>query len=348
MDASSVLATCLQGEPEHPVPRLGERAHLVYPPKGDGLGVTVSTNPCGEATFTVAVPMAETQALAVQARRVVAGTGHADGQEAEALVGEAVRRALLWAAVLRTGVFPFLAPTLLPVTPLDGGDTYAFQARVLLRPAAGLTDCGPVQVAVPEAAAVTEWDVHERISGLLGGEVPWSEVGAPRPGSAHGRMRDEVRGLLEREAQEGREAAFAEACVDELATRLDSVPPQRCVELLRDKMANDFACGVVDGGTSWEEYTNAPDFDLEGFKAEMTSAALLSLRRGMALDAYADHRGIALTEAEVRDAAESVAPGSGDEVLDGMFRSGQLPQLCESLRRAKAVEDLAGRAVRLG
>ena len=99
---------------------------------------------------------------------------------------------------------------------------------------------------------------------------------------------------------------------------------------MRDEMANRFAANVEAGGTTWQAYTADPSFDMERFKAQMTASALTALRRGLALDALAEHLGIEVTEADILAAVLPMSgPGQQQVAAQAMFDSGQLPQLCE-------------------
>ncbi len=349
MDATKVLQDYVKNDFEHPIPAAGDVVHLVYPPRLNSVGVTVKTDADGTALFTIVVPAAEMEeglrdvggalvrslggdpllpgALEDARRRL--------GDEAYAArIGNMVRLYFLSVAMMRTGVFPFLSPTILASGPVRPGNDYLYQARMLLRPRAELSDYGPLAVTLPTRPAVSEHDVDDRLSGMMGGDVPWDEV-TERPGSSYARTREQVRGRLADE----REASWADAatkvCADRLAARLTSVPPTRHVELLRDEMANSYAQGLVDNGTDWDTYVRSADYDEESFKASMTQAALKSLREGMALDAMADHVGLWVTEAEVMAAVTMMAPGHEREALRAMLQTAQLPQLCETTRRIK-------------
>ncbi len=361
MDTAKILHDYLYEQPEHPVPHAGDVVHLVYPPRPGDIGVVVNTAADDVATFTIAVP-AElmTEAVNDACAALVRSTGgsassagtvaalrESMGERAfDERIGNMVRLQFLSVAVMRTRVLPFLAPRILSSGAYRDGHDYSFQAQVTLRPSAELTDYSPARVSLPEPVEVSDRDVNGRIGELMGGEVPWEQVGEAQPGSSLARMRDEVRGQLEAKARDEWRNACAEACADALAPRLTKTPPTRHVEMLREVMANDYAADIVDGGQDWDEYVARPEFDMEEFKARMTEMALTSLRRGMVLDAVAERAGVTLSEAEVRDAVGLVARGHEDEALDGMLRTCQLPQLLESTLRIKAGDLIVRQALR--
>lgn len=358
MDASAILHDYLYNEPEHPVPHTGEVVHLVYPPKEGTVGVTVVTAPDNTAVFTVVVPAADLAAAVAESRMAAArsmggaqtpgaieGVRRQVGEEAfDARVGNMARLYFLSVAMMRTHIFPFLAPEILPSPSFVPGRDYAFQARMLLRPQAGLGSYDPVHVKLPEKPQVSDRDVDNQMNLMMGGDVPWDEVDAIA-NPAYAQMRQQVRERMEAEQLDAWSDRAIEACEETLSSRLDTVPPQRHIELLRNQMANSFAAGVEREGTSWEDYTASPDYSEEEFKAACTANALRSLRHGMALDAMADHLGLIVTEDEVMSAVSEVAPGHEREALQGMLQTGQLPQLCETTRRIKCGNFLLNHAV---
>ncbi len=348
MDASAILHNYIDGEPEHPVPHVGDIVHLVYPPREGTVGVTVMTSPDDTATLTVVVPASELPEVLEMAQAAAArgiggpqqsitvdeARGRVGAQAFDARVGQLVRTAFFAVATMRTRILPFLVPDYLPAGPFVPGRDYAFQVRVTLRPAASLSSYEPAHPELPSKHQVSDLEVDNRLSEMIGGSIPWDRADV-KGGDAYKRASASVRQQLEREADASWHDAATNACVDALAARLDTVPPRRHVEMLRDRIANDFAAEVEREGTKWEDYIDKPGFSLEDFKTQCTESAMRSLRRGMVLDAVALHLGLAVTEDEVMAAVTEMAPGHEGEALQGLLASGQLPQLCETTLRVK-------------
>lgn len=344
--------------PEHPVPYAGDVVNLVYDARGP-VGVTISSDAKGFATMQVTASAAEVEHSMELARRVLVRSCGKDPEDPAAL-GEAraqigpmafadqvnalTNQRLFSLACLRTRVFPFLAPTYLPCEPSRAGREHTFGVRFRLRPHSGLTSYEPAELAFPERPAVTDEQIDERLQQVMGGQVRWGEV----PDEARGaleKLRGQVREQLEREGEGAYMGTVADACADALADRLESQPTILYVELLRDQMANQFAANVEAGGTKWSDFIADPDFNMDEFKEAMTQAALSSLRRGMVYDAVADHEGLEVDEDDVLAAVAPMAPGHEREAAQAMLDSGQLGQLIEVSRRAKAGDWIAGRAV---
>lgn len=311
------LRALINASPENPVPFAGDVCRLSYAPGADMVGVDVKADEDGMCLMTVVAPAPLVTRTLAQAKRALARSLGVD-VSAEGFEGQAraklgtdgyfarlaamVRQPLLSLAVLRTQVYPFLAPEQLSGNLPQAGEDFAFQVRFLLRPRGELGSCEAVEMALPPAG-------------------PQRDARAPE---------------------------LLDALTDALAERLVSQPSERHVLMLAEEMANRFAENVEAGGTRWEEYVAKPGFSMEAFKRQMTEGARTSLRRGMALDALAAHLGVVVEDADLMAVASKVAAGFERTAIDAMLQSGQLPQLCEVCRRAKAREWLMSTAVRPG
>lgn len=350
MDASKLLRDYLNNRPEHPVPYAGDIVQLTYPPKDGTVGVALSTRSDLVALFTVTVPAGELPDEMALAERAVARSAglEADAPDAVASaraklgdavfderVGSLARLAFLSAAMLRTGVFPFLSSEILTNGPIPPGEDYTFQARMVLRPSARLSDAKAPAVARPKVDEVTEDDIDFRMNQIVGGNIPWNMVSPERSESLTA-LRAQVREAIEAERDAARRDAITSAAADELARRLDREAPNVHIELLRDSMANSFASDLVANGVDWDAYSTSPGFSMADFKTSMTMNAITSIRRGMALDALAEAVGIKLDVDDVIGAVGQIAPGSQPDSLDDMLLTGQIPQLIEVSRRLKA------------
>lgn len=345
--------------PEHKVPYAGDVVRLDYDPARGPVGVRVESDALGFAVFTVTVPEDEAMRSMDLARRALVRSTGNDPDDPQSVsrargrmgamafadgVNRFARQRMFSLAVMRTRILPFLAPQYLSADGPRPGHDYTFQVRVRLRPRARLTSYGPVEVVFPARPEVGEHDVDVRLSAMMGGDVRWDQVpDDARP--AFDGLRARAREQLEAERETAWRGMLADACSDVLADRLAAAPDRRYVELLRDEMANRFAAGVEADGTPWDRYIAAPDFDMEGFRASMTRNAEEALRRGLALDAMADHENIQLDEDDVLAAVALVSQGRDREAAQAMLDGGQLPQLCEVARRAKTSEWVASRAV---
>ena len=350
MNAAKILHTYLTQELEHPVPFAGDIVHLEYPPKENSVGVTVDTRSNFIATFTITVPASELEPTIENAKLAIVrnlGFNAKDPASIDAArkkLGDKafeehtenmVRLAFLSTAMMRTGVFAFLSPEILPSKPIKLGEDYIFQAQMTLRPRSGLTSTKAPAIKKPAKPEITNQAINERMNQMIGGNVPWDMVSSDKSESVE-KLRSQMRDLISAENESQWHEEVVNLCLDEMVKRLTEEVPYKHIELLRDNMANSYASNLVSNGVDWDAYIASPGFNLNDFKQQMTMNAISALNRGMALDALAEALKIKLTEDDILGAAGQVAPGHEAEAIQGMLQTGQLPQLCEVTKRIKA------------
>lgn len=301
------LKRLINASPERPVPAAGDVARLSWAPGPDTVAVDLASEADGTALFTVHVPATlATNTLKNAMAALLRGMGIDPAQpgaaaQARTKMGDAAFGQQL-GLMIRQPLFS-LAVMRTQVLPF-----LAPQHVGLDLPLEGEDFTFQTRCLLRPRAELTSYEPVE--------------VAVP----ADAKERDE------------QAAELLDRCADALATRLTAEPPAAYVDLLRNEMANRFAENVEREGTSWETYIAAPDFSMDAFKAQMTESARTSLRRGMALDALAEHLGVVVEESDLLAVAGQVATGYERVALDAMLNSGQLPQLCEVSRRGKAQE----------
>lgn len=361
MSTTATLHDLMAIRPEHPAPHPGNVVHLSYPAIDGSVAVEVQTDPAGYARFTVNAPAAEAdRSLDVSRRAVTRMTGNdpdaPDGVErARASMGRTAfdanvellaRQRLLSLAVMRTGIFPFLQPEYPAGDKLEPGRDFAFEATFRLRPFSDLTGYDPVELSFPPKPKASERQIEDRLSQLMGGQIRWLEVPEDALKGLE-KIRATVREQVEKELENEWYSQLMTACSDVLCERLVTQPRVQYIAALRDELASRYATAVEAGGQRWNDYIATPGFDLDVFKEQMTSEALVALRRGLALDAVAEHEGIVLTDGDIMECLTGIAPGNEVQAAQTMIDNGQLPQLVESARRAKAGDWVASRAIDL-
>ena len=351
----------IEQKPEHPLPAPGDVVHLEYPLEAGPVGVVVETDKDGFALLTVTAP-AEEVAYSIEAARkaLVRSVGLAP-EDPESLgkarekygamafadrVASLATQRLFSLAVLRTRILPFLAPQYqCPEKPQAGKD-YTFQVRFRLRPRGVLSSYEPVELAFPPAEPVTEEEIDQRLASFMG-NIQWSMV-PDEAKPALEKLRGQIREQLATEHEAMKVNAVAGLCGEELAKRLVGELPAGYVELLRDEMAAQLAGQVEAQGMKWAEFIAQPDFDMDEFKATMTCNAEMSLKCGLAIDALAEHEGIALDLGDIYAVLGPMAAGNEAEAARAMLDGGQLPQVIEVAIRAKTADWAARHAVDTG
>lgn len=301
--------------PEHPVPHAGDAVRLAYGPAFGLERVEVSSTPDGAAVVSVLASAQETaRSMDLARRALVRGCGGNPDDPTALDAARARMGAMDFADTVNSLAKQRLFTLALVVTGIRPFLTPLFRRD---------------EVPLPERTFAFEAHIDLRPSSEL---ASWEPAHVAVPDSTGDAWHD----------------AMADACTDDLAARLVAQPAERYVELLRDRIANEYAARLEAGGESWEEHTAQPDFSMDAFKVEMTEQARTALRRGLVLDAVAAHEGITLDEGDLLAAAGTVARGGEQAALDAMLDSGQLLRLCEVALRAKATDWLVATAVNEG
>ncbi len=365
MSTSAVtLGQLLAIKPEHEVPGPGDIVDYTYPKAYEGgelpVGVRVTTDVAGIATFAVDADAQEVQYSMEAARKALVRSTGNDPDKPESL-GRAratfgaqafaenvvflTKQRLLCLASMRTGILPFLAPDYPKGdAPVEGRD-FSFVARVRLRPRGTVEDFSPVELAFPAKPEVTDKEIDKFIGQMMGGVINMDAVPEEAKAGME-RLRGQAREACEKKRDNEWWGTLMDAVGEKFAdTRLAGKPGVRYVTQLAELMANQLAEQIERSGRTWDDFTKDPEFDMEQFKASMMANAELSLRRGLALDCVSAHEGLELSEDDVLACLGPVAHGTEAIAAQAMIDNGQLTQVIEVALRAKASDWLAQRAV---
>lgn len=159
-------------------------------------------------------------------------------------------------------------------------------------------------------------------------------------------LRSRIRTSLEREADAVYREQVMALTAEKLAERLMGEPDERYVEKMRDELVSQFIEGLARQGIDYEQYLSQPGFDRQAWEDEMSKAASMSLRRGLALDSLADHLDINIDEGDIAKVVSQMAPGREEEALQGLVESGQMPRMCEVALRLRANEWLVDQVLK--
>ena len=363
LDAGKILHDHLYGRPEHPVPDGTRVADLEYAPREGSVGVRAQSAGDGIVRLTVSACAADVDDLLESARRSLVRDMEGDPDDPDSVahvqqeMGEArfiesveniARTYLLSAAILRTWVFPLLPADLSDARRIRAGRDYSFTARFPVLPRGELSAYDRVELKLREQPSVSQGVVNEYLKGIIErGRKAGIEI--PAEGSDdYEQLRELARQEAEQDTAQDWFDQAMESCATKLSERLTAEPNERAVSMLRNEMLNDIAENMQHRGISWEQYTRMPGFDLEQMRASLTEQATSTLRLNMAVDAMADHVGIMI---KLRDILEAVGadPAGGEaqvaDALTTMMQTGQLPQMCQLVRRFKTKGMLARQVI---
>jgi FKBP-type peptidyl-prolyl cis-trans isomerase (trigger factor) len=120
-------------------------------------------------------------------------------------------------------------------------------------------------------------------------------------------FRQEVRRLLEKQADEEFNEKMMGLTAHEFSKRLVWDIPQEYADAARDEFMSSFSQELALHGLTIEDYAASPDFDEKQFAQEVERDSIDHLREALALDALADHRNIEVSD---KNAAEQLLQGS--------------------------------------
>ena len=151
-------------------------------------------------------------------------------------------------------------------------------------------------------------------------------------------LRSRIRTLLEKQAEAAYHDELMVRTADALAERLQEEPAERYIEKMRDEMTSQYMEDLAQRGVSYQQLVSQPGFDMGAWQAQIDEQARASLRRGLALDALADHLDINLDREDIVKVVSQMAPGHEQEAYQGLVESGQMPKMCEVALRTRANE----------
>lgn len=337
--------------PEHQVPYYGDVVTLNYPPINGSVSVKVETDSQGGAqlTITAGQDLVKEATAFAQNSLVRAAGGEPDNpedlekarnlfnpMEFASRMNGLVQQSLYAAAVMRTHIFPFLAPECITKDGPRPGKDYTFQVRCMLQPHASLTSVDDIRVPFPKTPEVTDGEVIAKLTEITGGGIPWDRLPAEKTGQVQGLM-DQVREHLRYEAEQGTKSLLADLAAEKLSDRLTGQPSQAHMDGMRNQLAKEYITDIERQGVKWNEYTQSPTFSMEDFKATMTYNGRMAVLRDMVFDAVWERLDDTVEVQDLFDVSGSDVPGEyKQEALHDMFFSGQMPQLYQTVCRTKA------------
>ena len=163
----------------------------------------------------------------------------------------------------------------------------------------------------------------------------WVMKNAPEAATLLG-LRSQVREVLEAQADDQWRTQMLGLTADALGARIEKMPGEAYVQAVRDTLVSGFVLDMQRQGMDARAYMSRPDFDHETFEREMAAQAEQTLRHDLALDALADHRGVEVSDDDVRQIVARMAPGHEAETMRAMGESGEIDRVRADARRIRA------------
>ena len=134
------------------------------------------------------------------------------------------------------------------------------------------------------------------------------------------------------------------ACLNALAERVDVEAPAAMCAAAETNLLQELFQQLQSSGMSFDSYLEAMGMKADSFKEDIKLQAADTVKQDLALDAWARHFGMDVTDEEVSE--EFVKAGVEDPAaLEAEWRQmGQLHMVREGVVRTKAVKDLMDKA----
>ena len=188
------------------------------------------------------------------------------------------------------------------------------------------------------------------VDSIVKKEVPeltdaWVKDNIPGAHSA-----DSLRALVERAVGERLGSEYRrvkeESAVSALARRLpDFIVPDTYYDYARAGLLQNVSAALNRQDMTEDEFFAAQGVNASQFMAQMHVRATEILRQGFALDSYAIHEGIEVTDDDRWEALKNIAPGKEDQTRKMLEMNGRTYQLEEMALRAKTRRAVANEAI---
>jgi FKBP-type peptidyl-prolyl cis-trans isomerase (trigger factor) len=261
-------------------------------------------------------------------------------------------------------------------SPLAEGEDFSFRVVVNLKPVCTLTSYEPVSVSVP-SVRMTEQEIDEQINemadsyALYENEDGSSAVDGSSAADGHSasnhrkkvpaitdewiraNLKDigslaEFRELLRQEGELRKQKAVDDMmtfmAVSELAKRLEGEIPDEVYEYTRDDMIRNLETGLYQQSTTLKDYLERQGMSEQQFGMEMMMQAHEVIAQGLALDALARHLQMEVSEQDILDTLELMAPGHARDAREQFENTGKMYTVRENARRNKTNQWLAQNA----
>lgn len=161
---------------------------------------------------------------------------------------------------------------------------------------------------------------------------------------------ESLRNLVEHVVGERLESEYRrvkeESSVSALARRLpDFTLPGEYYDYARAGLLQNVSAALNRQDMTEDEFFAAQGVSVSRFMAQMHARAVEILRQGLALDSYAVHEGIEVTDDDRWEALKNIAPGKEDQARKMLEMNGRTYQLEEMALRAKTRRAVANAAI---
>ena len=160
---------------------------------------------------------------------------------------------------------------------------------------------------------------------------------------------DELRSELVGELQQQRGLMLPRmkegAALAALGKRLQGEVPENLVEEAEQSLLQDFFGQLQRQGLTLDKYLQQQGISSGQFREDIKAQALETTRQDLALDAWAAHEGLEVTEEDIRDEFVKAGAEDPDSLMEEWRRMGQMYLVRTGILRQKAAADIVEKAI---
>ena len=130
-----------------------------------------------------------------------------------------------------------------------------------------------------------------------------------------------------------------------LAERFDGEVPQALIDQTYQQLLQNFFQQLQQQGITFDQYLQAQNMKTEQFAEDVKKQAADVVKQDLALDAWAAHKGIEVTELDILDEFAKSMVEDPEDLKKQWEESGQMFMIRQGILRRKASEDLQENAV---
>lgn len=240
-------------------------------------------------------------------------------------------------------IFPVGSPDFSDAGMVEAGKPFTFEFEQSVKSIVELSSYDPVEVELPISGA-TEADVEEQMKSLLAHynqEEATDEWAKETMGFENLEdMREQISTQIAEQKAMILPQIKENVCKAKLIERFDGDVPDAMAEQMESNLLQDFFTQLQRAGMTFDGYLNDRGIDSDQFKADVKLQAQDECKKDMALDSWANHKGIEATDEEVSHEFEIAGLDNPKSVENEWRKNGRLHLIREGIMRSKAMQDI--------
>lgn len=244
-------------------------------------------------------------------------------------------------------IFPVGSPDFADAGMVEQGKPFTFEFEQSVKPIVELSSYDPVEIELPVSGA-SDADIDEQMKSLLAHydqDEPTEEWAKETMGfESLQDMREQIASQIADQKAMILPQIKENVSKAKLIERYDGDVPEAMAEQMESNLLQDFFTQLQRAGLTFDAYLEDRGIDSEQFKADVKLQAQDEVKKDMALDAWAAHKGIEATDEEVSHEFEIAGLDDPKKTEKEWRKNGRLHLIREGIMRSKAMKDIMDNA----